>query len=237
MRATSGLLLEMEKKPEVIALKRPVTLDDVFAQISGGHVKELNVILKTDVQGSIEPIRSSLEQLETEKAKARVIHSAPGSITESDVLLALASKGIIIGFNSRIEPGALRLAEMEGVDIRKYEVIYNLIDDVAKALKGILELTYIEVIEGRAEVRAIFPTGKKKVAGVYVSEGRVSRGIQARVMRNSQVVQESVVSSLRRFKEEVKEVAAGFECGVGIEGFSDFQIGDIIEFFGKERAS
>ncbi len=237
-RRTRSLLqkLEAEKKQELPAPKRPVTLNGVFAQISGGQMKELNIILKTDVQGSIEPIRSSLELLEADKAKAKVIHSAPGSIIESDVLLALASKGIIIGFNTHAEPGARRLADIEGVDIRHYEVIYNLVDDVERALKGMLEPTYIEVIEGRAEIRAIFSAGKKdKVAGVYVAEGKVSRGTPARIVRGGQVIHESTISSLKRFKDDVREVAAGFECGLGIEGFTIFQIGDIIELFRKEK--
>jgi translation initiation factor IF-2 len=228
--------LEAEKQQAPPTPKRPVTLDDVFTQISGGQVKELDIILKTDVQGSIDPIKSSLEQLEMDKAKAKVIHSAPGSITENDVLLALVSKGIIIGFNTRVEPGAHRLADLEGVDVRHYEVIYNLVDDVEKALKGMLEPTYVEVIEGHAEVRSTFPIEKKgKVAGVYVADGKVSRSALARVVRDGQGIHESTVNSLRRFKDDVKEVTAGFECGVGLEGFTDFQIGDIIELFRKER--
>jgi len=216
---------------------KPVSLDNLFDQISTGRVKELNVILKADVQGSIEPIRSSLEQLATEEVQVRVIHSGSGNITESDVMLAIASKGLIIGFNTSCEPGAQRLAEREGVTIRNYDVIYNLVDDVGKALKGMLEPTYTEVIEGRAEVRAVFPAGKKgKVAGVYVSEGKVSRGASARVWRQEQMLCESIVSSLRRFKDDVKEVAAGYECGVGIKDFVDFEVGDLLEFFRREKA-
>jgi len=201
-------------------------------------VKELNVILKADVQGSIEPIRSSLEQLGTEEVQVRVIHSGSGNITESDVMLAIASKGLIIGFNTGSEPGAQRLAELEGVSIRHYDVIYNLVDDVGKALKGMLEPSYVEVIDGRAEVRAIFPAGKKeKVAGIYVSEGKVSRGVSVRVWRQEQAICESTVNSLRRFKDDAKEVAAGYECGVGIQDFGEFQIGDILEFFRREIGS
>ena len=217
---------------------KSVKLSTLFDQISAGRVKELNIILKADVQGSIEPIRSSLEQLGTEAIKVRVIHSGSGNITESDVMLAIASKGLIISFNTGCEPGARRLADVEGVDIRYYDVIYNLVDDVGKALKGISEPTYVEVIDGRAEVRVIFPAGKKeKVAGVYVTEGKVTRGVSARVQREGQVVCESSVSSLRRFKDDVKEVAAGYECGVGITDFAKFQVGDILEFFSREKAS
>jgi len=215
---------------------KTVSLDNLYDQITTGKVKELDVILKADVQGSIEPIRSSLERLSTEEVKVRIIHSGSGNITESDIMLAMASKGLIIGFGTAVEAGARRLADIEGVDIRTYDVIYNLVDDVDKALKGLLEPRYVEVIEGRAEVKALFPTGKKgKVAGVFVSEGRISRGATVRVRRGEQILCESEVSSLRRFKDNVNEVSAGLECGVGIKAFSDFQIGDIIELFRREQ--
>ncbi|GAG69456.1 unnamed protein product, partial [marine sediment metagenome] len=188
----------IQKHQQEMPLKA-VSLDNLFDQISAGQVKELDVVLKADVQGSIEPIRSSLEQLATEQVQVRIIHSGSGNITESDVMLAIASKGLIIGFGTGVEAGARRLAEVEGVDIRLYDVIYNLADDVEKALKGMLEPTYVEVIEGRAEVKAVFPSVKKlKVAGVYVTEGKVSRGASVRVRRGEQIVAESVVSSLRR---------------------------------------
>ncbi len=217
---------------------KAVSLDNLFDQISAGQVKELNVILKADVQGSIEPIRSSLERLATEQVQVRIIHSGSGNITESDVMLAIASKGLIIGFGAGDEAGARRLADVEGIDIRSYDVIYNLVDDVEKALKGMLEPTYEEVIEGRAEVKEVFSSGKKrKIAGVAVSEGKVSRGASLRVRRGEQVVAESVVASLRRFKDDVKEVASGYECGVGIKDFEEFEVGDILEFFRKERTS
>jgi len=227
----------IQKRQQEMQLKSSVRLDNLFAQISAGRVKELNVILKTDVQGSIEPIRTSLERLGTGEVKVRIIHSGSGNITESDVMLAIASKGLIIGFGTGIEAGARRLADVEGVDIRHYDVIYNLVDDAEKALKGMLEPTYTEVIDGRAEVRAVFSSSKKeRVAGVYVTEGKVSRGVAVRVRRGEEVVFESVVSSLRRFKDDVKEVTSGYECGVGIQDFSDFQVGDILEFFRREKA-
>ncbi len=213
-----------------------VNLNNLLDQISAGQIKELNVILKTDVQGSIEPIRSSLERLGTKEVQVRVIHSSSGNITESDVMLAIASKGLIIGFNTGTEPGARRLADVEGVSIRHYDVIYNLADDVSKALKGMLEPSYIDVIEGRAEVRAVFSTTKRqKVAGVYVTEGKVNRGVSVKVKRQEQVACESTVSSLRHFKDDVKEVSAGSECGVGVKDFSDFQVGDVLEFFRREN--
>jgi len=214
---------------------KSVTLSNLYDQISAGKVKGLNIILKADVQGSIEPIRSSLEQLATEEVRVRVIHSGTGNITESDVMLAIASRGIIIGFGVGYQPGARRLADVEGVSIRSYDVIYDLVDDVTKALKGMLQPSYVEVVDGRAEVRAIFPTSKKgKVAGVYVTEGKVSRGVPVRLWRQGQAVCESTVNSLRRFKEDAKEVVAGYECGVGMADFSEFQVGDILEFFRKE---
>ncbi len=219
------------------SLSKSVNLSNLFEQVSAGRVKELNVILKTDVQGSVEPIRSSLEQLATDEVKVRVIHSSSGNITESDVMLAIASRGLIIGFSTDSEPGARRLAEMEGVSIRHYDVIYNLVDDVDKALKGMLEPSQVEIIEGRAEIRAIFPAPKRqKIAGVYVTENKVTRGASVRVLRQKEVIVESIVSSLKRFKDDVKEVTSGYECGVGIQNFSEFEVGDILEFFRIEEA-
>ena len=215
---------------------KPVSLTNLFDQISAGRVKELNVILKVDVQGSIDPIRSSLQPLGTDDVQVRVIHSGTGNITESDVMLAIASKGLIVGFNTDSETGARRLADIEGVSIRHYDVIYNLIDDISKALKGMLEPTYVEVIDGRAEVREVFTSGKKeKVAGVLVSEGKVTLGVAARVWRGEQMVYESTVSSLRRFKDDVKEVTNGYECGVGIKDYDSFEVGDILEFYRREK--
>jgi translation initiation factor IF-2 len=225
-----------EASPESPARTKSVRLSNLYEQISAGRVKELNVILKTDVEGSIEPIRGSLEGLGTGEVEVRVIHSGSGSITENDVMLAVASKGLITGFGTSVEAGARRLADVEGIDIRIYDVIYDLVDDVDKALKGLLEPTYTEVIEGRAEVRVVFSRGKQdKVAGVYVSEGKVGRSASVRVRRQEAVVAESVVGSLKRFKDDVKEVATGYECGVGIKDFNDFQVGDILEFFRLEK--
>ena len=217
---------------------KAVKLENISEQISAGKVKELNIILKADVQGSIEPIKSSLEQLSTEEVKVRIIHSATGNITESDVMLAVASGALIIGFNTSSDAGARRSAAAQGIDIRYYDVIYTLVDDVGKALKGMLEPTYVEVIEGRAEVRAVFSAGKgNKVAGVYVTEGKVRRVDSVRVWRKKEKLIESTIISLRRFKDDVKEVATGFECGVAVQGFNDFQVGDVLEFFNLEKAS
>jgi translation initiation factor IF-2 len=220
------------------AAEKAVSLSNIYEQLTAGKIKELGIILKTDVQGSLEPIRNSLEKLSTDEIKVRIIHSGAGNVTESDVMLALASKGVIIGFSTGVEPGAKRLAERDGVSIRVYDIIYNLIEDVGKALKGMLAPAEIEVIDGHAEVRAVFPAGKKeKVAGVYITEGKAVRGDGVRVMRSGQKLYESTVSSLRRFKEDVREVATGYEGGVGVQGFGEFQPGDTLEFFHIEKSS
>jgi len=214
------------------------SLSAISSQISKGKMKELNIVLRTDVNGSIEPIRNSIEQLSTEEVKTNVIHAASGSITENDILLASASKGIVIGFNVSTAPGAQRLAEVEKVAIRNYDIIYRLEEDVGSAIKGMLEPTYTDVFEGRAEIRAVFDLGKqKKIAGVYISEGKARRSSKVRLIRQNKIVVESKISSLKRFKEAVTEVLAGFECGIGIENFYDLQVGDIVEFYREERVS
>jgi len=226
------------EKREAKRTRASLSLASLSKGIGSGQIKELNIILKTDVQGSIEPIRKSLEQLSTEEVKVNVIHAASGSVTDSDILLASASKGIVIGFNVSIAPGAKQLAEREGVSIHRYNVIYELVEDVDKVLKGMLEPTYVEVVAGRAEVRAVFPiAGKGKAAGAYIREGKVWRDAPAKVLRRGKVVCESRVSSLKRFKENVRELPAGLECGIGIEGFTDFQIGDTIELYRQEEAA
>jgi translation initiation factor IF-2 len=233
-------LLEKHQSEQLNTLTtaKILSLSDFSAQVTTGQVKELNIVLKTDVQGSIEPIKDSLEQLGEERIKVRVIHSSSGNITESDVMLALASKGIIIGFNTRAEPGAQRQAELERTSIRYYNVIYELVNDVDKALKGMLEPTYKDVMEGQAEVQAVFDTKKKgKVAGVIVKEGKVSRDAPAKIIRNGELIHESRVSSLKRFKNDIKEVSTGLECGIGIANFMDFQVGDVIQFFRQERVT
>jgi translation initiation factor IF-2 len=226
---------ELEKESSKAA--KSVNLDNLYDQISAGKVKELNVILKTDVQGSIEPIRTSLERLGTDEVKVRIIHSATGNVTESDVMLAAASNGLVIGFDVSAPEGARRLAATSGVDIRFYNIIYTLIDDVDKALKGLLEPTYVEVIDGRATVQAVFSAGKGiKAAGVMVNEGKVIRNSSVRVRRGKEILADSTASSLKRFKDDAKEVAAGYECGVGVKDFNDFQVGDVLEFYRMEKS-
>jgi len=215
---------------------RALSLEEIYARMEAGQVKELRLILKTDVQGAIEPVVSSLEKLSHDELKVKFIHVGTGNISESDIMLAVASKAIVIGFNVEVDPAAHIMAEAEGVDVRLYDVIYKLIEDVDKALKGLLEPTYEELVTGRAEVRAVFTIPRVgNVAGVYVTEGLLSRNSLARVKRDGQVIYEGRVASLKRFAEDVKEVRAGFECGVGLEGFGDFKEGDIIELYREER--
>jgi len=214
-----------------------VSLDSLYDQISAGKVKELNVVLKTDVQGSLEPIRTSLERLGTDEVKVRIIHAATGNITESDVMLASASTGLVIGFGVTAGEGARNLAANSGVDIRIYKIIYSLIDDVDKALKGLLEPVYVEVIDGRAEVRAVFSGGKGiKAAGCMVTDGKITRNSKVRVRRGKEIAVDSTVISLKRFKDDAKEVAAGYECGVGIKDFNEFKVGDVLEFYRMEKS-
>ncbi len=226
-----------EEKRE--AARRPtkiLSLDDLYNQVRAGEVKELNLILKADVQGSLEPIENSLDRLGDENLRVRIIHDGTGNITESDIMLAVASRAIVIGFNVEVDPAARRMAEAEGVDIRLYDIIYRLIEDIEKALKGLLEPVYADVVIGHAEVRAIFRIPQRgKVAGVYVTDGQITRNALARISRNGEVVYDGRVNSLKRFTEDVKEVNTGFECGVGLEDFDGFVEGDIIEFYRKER--
>jgi translation initiation factor IF-2 len=224
------------EKQKHARLRPTLSLSVLSSQIGEGRIKELNIVLKTDVEGSIEPIRTSIERLATERSKPRVIHAASGSIIESDVLLASASRGIIIGFNTPTSPGAAQLANVEGVGIHHYDVIYKLTEDVDKTLKGMLEPIYADVLSGRAEIRAVFPRSKLgKIAGLYVVEGKASRDAHVKVLRQGKLIHESRVTSLKRYKEDASEVSAGLECGLGVEGTADFQVGDIIEFYRKER--
>ena len=205
-------------------------LEELSSRISGGTMKALDLVVKTDVQGSIEAVRQALEQLSNVETQVKVIHSATGAITESDVMLAAASEAIIIGFNVRPEQGAERLAAQDHIQIRHYSIIYRLIEDIEAALKGMLEPTYEDVVEGTIEVRAIFPLGKsRKLAGCYVTDGKVARGALARVLRGGSELFDGPINSLRRFKDDVREVATGYECGLAIDGFNDYEVGDTIE--------
>ena len=227
-----------EKAQAAVRPARALSLDDIFAQIQAGQVKELNLILKADVRGTIEPIVSSLEKLGDKDLKVNILHKGTGNISESDVMLALASQAIVVGFNVQIDPAASRSAEAEGVDIRLYNIIYKLIDDIDKALKGLLEPVYKDVVIGHAEVRAVFSIPRVgNIAGVYVTDGYIARNARARIRRDKQWICDGPIGSLKRFTDDVREVRQGFECGVGLEGFGDFREGDIIEFYKKERES
>jgi translation initiation factor IF-2 len=216
----------------------PRTLESFFAAAESGQIKELNLILKADVQGSIEPIVNSLEKLGDEKLKVKILHQATGNITESDVMLAVASKAIILGFSVIMDGSAQRVAETEGVDVRIYNIIYKLIEDVDKALKGMLEPVYKEVVTGHAEVRAVFRVTKVgKVAGCYVTDGELTRNTMARIKRGDQLLREDKIVSLKRFQEDVPEVKTGFECGLNFGNFNEFEVGDVVEAYKKERVS
>jgi len=215
---------------------RALTLEEVVNQVGTDEVKELNLVVKADVQGSVEAVRGALERLVDEDATVRVLHSGCGAVTESDILLASASEAIVISFSIGAEPSAERLADRMGVEIRHYNIIYQLIDDVEKALHGMLDPIYTDVIVGRAEVREIFE-GRRgtQIAGCRVSEGRMVRNGDVRVVRDGAVVEDSTISSLRHFREEVNEMNAGTECGIVLQGFNDFQEGDIVEVHRQER--
>ena len=213
-----------------------VSLTNIFDRIQTGQTKELNIVLKADVQGSLEPIRTSLLKLEDEQVRVKMLRAQAGSITESDVMLALASGGLVIGFNAKPEPGARRVADLEKVEIRTYDVIYKLVEDVEAALRGMLEPTFLDVIEGHAVVRQVFKLSRRgTIAGCGVSDGRALRAAQVRVLRGGEKIAEDRVASLKRFKDDVREVATGMECGVALEGFQEFQENDVIEFFRREK--
>jgi translation initiation factor IF-2 len=228
----------MLAQAEQTSVRTAPSLEDIFAQFQAGQAKTLNLIVKADVQGTLEPIIDSLYKLETGELKLDIIHSDIGNVIESDVMLATASRAIVVGFQVDVDSAARRMADSEGVDIRTYQIIYKLIEDIEKALKGLLEPTYIDVKIGQAEVRATFRIPRTgTIAGCYMRDGIARRDAMARVLRNGEELYDGHVSSLKRFQEDVREVRTGFECGVGLEGFEDFNEGDQIEFYVKERES
>jgi translation initiation factor IF-2 len=217
---------------------KSVSLDDLFAQIQAGKVKELRIILKADVQGSLEAISQTLAKLSTDIVKVNVLHKATGGITESDVALAYASDAIIIGFNVRPDAAAKRAADKNHVDIRFYDIIYKLSEDIENAMKGMLDPTFHDVTDGYAEVRAVFRLPKnEQAAGLMVTEGKVTRNSRVRLLRNGAVIYDGTISALKRFKDDVREVAQGYECGISLEGFNDFEDGDTLEFYRKEQVA
>ncbi|MBQ1367958.1 MAG: translation initiation factor IF-2 [Firmicutes bacterium] len=213
-----------------------VNLNDLFGDIQAGEVKELNILVKADVQGSVEAVKQSLEKLSNDQVAVRVIHGAVGAVNESDVMLASASNSIIIGFNVRPDAAAKSMAEEQKVDIRLYRVIYNAIDDIEAAMKGLLDPEFQEKILGHAQVRQIFhASGVGTIAGSYVTDGKIMRNSSARIVRDGIVVHEGPLASLRRFKDDVREVATGYECGIMFEKYNDVKEGDVIEAFTMEE--
>jgi translation initiation factor IF-2 len=209
-----------------------MTLDSLFSQMAAGEVKDLNIIVKADVQGSVEAVRQSLEKLATKEVRVNVIHGAVGAITETDVRLAEVSNAIVIGFNVRPAANVTELADEVGVDLRMYRIIYQAIEDIEAAMKGMLSPKMKEVVLGHAEIRQVFRvSGVGSVGGSMVTDGKIIRSCEVRVVRDGIVVHEGRLASLRRFKDDVREVAAGYECGIGLERFNDIKEGDVIEAF------
>jgi len=215
-----------------------LSLEELFERFQAGEIKEMNVILKADIQGSLEPIVDSLERLGDAELKLKILRQDTGNINESDVMLAAASQAIIVGFNVIVDMAAQKTADAEGVDIRLYDIIYKLVEDMDKALKGLLEPEYHDVIIGHAEVRAVFRISRQgKIAGLYVTDGTAARNALVRVHRDGEILFDGRLASLKRFTEDTREVKAGFECGVGLEGFGDFEVGDVLEFYRKEQVT
>lgn len=215
-----------------------LSLDDIFDQFLAGQAVELNLILKADVQGSLEPLVNSLERLGGDGPQVKILHWGIGDVSESDIMLASASQAIVLGFHVDVDEAARRMAVQDGVDIRLYTIIYNLIDDVDKALRGMLEPEYEKVVIGHADVRAVFRIRRRgNIAGCYVTDGLVTRNAWARVQRRGEEIFDGPLDSLKRFQEDVSEVRTGFECGLGVAGFDDFREGDVLEFYREERVS
>ncbi len=226
-----------ERRAQTLLPTKSVALSDFFSKVQAGEVKELNMVLKADVQGSIGAIQHSLNELGDENVKVRLLRTAVGDVTESDVTLAAASQAIVVGFNVGSDPAARRAVEATGVDVRFYTIIYKLTEEVQAALKGLLEPVYQDVVHAHAEVRAVFPAGKHKAAGCLIADGTFTRGATIRVMRRGEAVGEGRITSLRRLRDDVREVGAGTECGMTIDGFDDFAENDVIEQFTRELVS
>jgi len=225
-----------KQKEEALQATQKASLESLFSQIEQGKMKELNIIIKADVQGSVEAVKQSLEKLSNDEVRIRIIHGGVGGVNDSDVMLASASNAIIVGFNVRPDANAISSAEKAEVEIRLYRVIYTAIEEIEAAMKGMLDPEYKEVVQGHAEIRQTFKvSGVGTIGGSYVLDGKISRNSQVRVVRDSIVIHEGVLDSLKRFKDDVKEVASGYECGIGIENFNDIKEGDIIESFIMEE--
>ncbi|NMA37262.1 MAG: translation initiation factor IF-2, partial [Papillibacter sp.] len=225
-----------ERKLATTGTERKVSLEGLFAQIKEGELKELTIIVKADVQGSAEAVKSSLEKLSNDEVRVRVIHSGVGAISETDVMLASTSNAIIVGFNVRPDAAARENAARANVDIRLYRIIYDCINEIEAAMKGMLAPQFKETVTGHVEIRQTYKVSKVgTIAGCYVLDGRIVRTSMVRIVRDGIVIHEGQLASLRRFKDDVKEVAAGYECGLSIEKFNDIKEGDIIEAYIMER--
>ena len=223
---------KQKAKEERLGVHNVVTLDDFFNKVKEGQIKDLNIVIKADVNGSVEAVKQSLVKLSNDEVRVNVIHSGVGAIRESDVMLAYASNAIIVGFNVRPDAGALASAESQGVDMRLYRVIYDAIEEIEAAMRGMLDPTYKEEVTGHAEIRQTFKvSGVGTIAGCYVTDGTITRNTQVRIVRDGIVVHEGELASLKRFKDDVKEVASGYECGLSIERFNDIKEGDVVEGF------
>ena len=237
--------VETEKEAKTITAERlekdqplstqPASLEQLANQIGMGEVEDVNIIIKADVQGSLEAVRGSVQKANTESARANILHSDVGSITESDVLLATASGATIMGFNSRVESAALRLANNRGIEVRNYTTIYQLIEDLSNTLKGMVSPLLEEVNQGQAEIKEIFTINKIKIAGCVVIEGVIRKDSMARIIRQKETIFEGPIMSLRHFRDEVKEVITGQECGIALTEFGEFVEGDFISTFTQEE--
>ena len=225
-----------KQKEERFNAAEKVTLDNLFSHLEDGEMKELSIIVKADVQGSVEAVRDSLEKLSNNEVRVKVIHGGVGAINESDVVLAGTSHAIIVGFNVRPDSVAKATAERDGIDIRMYRVIYDCIEEIGAAMKGLLAPKFREVALGQAEVRNTYKISSVgTIAGCYVTDGKITRNAKIRVVRDGIVLAEDEIASLRRFKDDVKEVAQGYECGIGLEKYADIKEGDVFEAFTMEE--
>jgi translation initiation factor IF-2 len=234
-KARSIVSFRQEKAKQAAQLKQRVTLENLFSTLKEGQIKELPLIIKADTQGSVGALVGQLEKLSTEKVRVRIIHSAAGTITENDILLAAASKATIIGFHTKAEKKAEELAHEEGVDLRFHDIIYKITEEIEQAMVGLLDATEKETIHGQAEVRQLFKIGKTVIAGSFVTEGKVQKSNKVRVKRGEEVIFEGTLKSLKRFKEDVSEVKNGLDCGIAIENYDELKEGDVLEFFSKEK--
>jgi translation initiation factor IF-2 len=218
------------------AKKSAVTLEELFERVQAGDVRELRLIIKADVQGSLEPLVSSIKELSSSELNINILHAETGNIVESDIMLATASKAVVIGFNVQPDGAARRLAETEGISVRTYEIIYRLTEDLEKALKGMLAPELKEVVIGHADVRAVFRISKVgQIAGCRVSDGELRRNAHMRILRRGESIFTGTVSSLKHLQDDVREVRAGYECGVSVKGFDAYEVGDVLECYVLEK--